>query len=429
MPNRARPAVIGLDFGTTNTVAALALGGTATLIPFHGPSGPDPVFRSALCFWEEANRIAVEAGPWAIAEYLACPEGSRFLQSFKTVAASPIFEHATIYERRYRFEDLGRIFLDKLAAHSEAALAGRADRAIIGRPVAFAGHSPDEALARQRYDSMFARLGTEVHYVYEPLGAAFSFASATSEPATILVADFGGGTSDFSLVRIEAPGAASRCVPLAHSGVGIAGDRFDSRILDNLVLPLLGKGGLYRSFDKLLEIPGGWFADFSDWSSLALLRNRKTLAELDRLRKAACDPLPIERMIAIVEQELGYQLYEAVGRVKRDLSTAPVSRFRFQGGGLAIEAEVTRAQFEQWIAPDVERIEEAVEQVLAAGGLAPEAVDRVFLTGGSSLIPRIRHLFETRFGQAKIAGGNELTSIAHGLALIGEEEDIAAWAS
>jgi hypothetical chaperone protein len=388
----------------------------------------DPVFRTALCFWEETAHVAVEAGPWAIAEYLSCPEGSRFLQSFKSVAASPIFEHATIYERRYRFEDLGRSFLAKLSDRSGGVLAKRTARLVVGRPVAFAGHAPDEALARDRYDRMFAELGTEVHYVYEPLGAAFSFASALRDPATVLVADFGGGTSDFSLVRIEAPGAPRRCVPLAHSGVGIAGDRFDSRILDNLVLPLLGKGGLYRSFDKLLEIPGGWFSDFADWSSLALLRNRKTLAALDALRRAACDPVPIERMIAIIEQELGYQLYEAVGRAKRDLSTRPISRFRFAGGGLSIEAEFTRAQFEQWIAPDVEQMEEAVERVLKSANLGPDQVDRVFLTGGTSLIPRIRRLFEERFGAAKIAGGNELTSIAHGLALIGEHADIDAWA-
>ncbi|NWM49725.1 Hsp70 family protein, partial [Escherichia coli] len=87
-----------------------------------------------------------------------------------------------------------------------------------------------------------------------------------------------------------APGAARRCTPLAHAGVGIAGDRFDQRIVEHLILPLLGKGGSYRSFDKVLDIPAGWFADFSDWSRLALMRNRRTLAELEKLRRAALDP-------------------------------------------------------------------------------------------------------------------------------------------
>jgi hypothetical chaperone protein len=429
VPKLPPRAALGLDFGTTNSVAALARDGVSQLVPLLAPGGPDPVFRSALCFWEDDARVAVEAGPWAIAEYLEYPEGSRFIQSFKTVAASSSFEHAAIFERRYRFEDLGRVFIEKMAQRSGGALDGEARRVVVGRPVVYAGHRPDEDLARRRYDAVFGRLGAEVHYVYEPMGAAFSFAAGLTEPATVLVADFGGGTSDFSVARIAAPGSARRCLPLGHAGVGIAGDRFDHRILDNLVMPLLGKGGFYRSFDKVLEIPGGYFSDLSDWSRLALMRNRKTLAELDKLRRAAVDPKPVERMVAIVAQELGYRLYEAVAQVKRDLSSAPSARFEFEGAGLSIDAEVTRGAFERWISPDIARIEEAVARALSRAGIGADEVDRVFLTGGTSLIPRIRELFEDLFGPGRIASGNELTSIAHGLALIGQEEDMAPWAA
>jgi hypothetical chaperone protein len=231
------------------------------------------------------------------------------------------------------------------------------------------------------------------------------------------------------VARIAAPGAPKRCLPLGHAGVGIAGDRFDQRILDNLVMPLLGKGGFYRSFEKVLEIPGGYFSDFADWSRLAFMRNRKTLAELEKLRRAALDPQPIEMMIAIVEGELGYRLYDAVGQVKRALSSAQVARFQFDGGGLVIAADVTREQFEAWISADVERIAGTVDAALISAGLPADAIDRVFLTGGSSMIPRIRRLFEDRFGPERIASGNELTSIAHGLALMGEQADLASWAT
>ena len=425
------PFTLGLDFGTTNSVAAIARGGVCDLLPLEAPDGPDAAFRSALCFWEDdtvKGGIAAEAGPWAIAEYLEYPQGSRFLQSFKSVAANPTFEHATIFDRRYRFEDLGQTFLDKMAARSNGMLE-RASRIVVGRPVEYAGHRPDAALARQRYDLMFGKLGAEVHYVYEPLGAAFSYASRISDPATILVADFGGGTSDFSVVRIEAPGAARRCVPLGHAGVGIAGDRFDARIVEQLVMPLLGEGGSYRSFDKILEIPRGYFADFADWSRLALMRNRRTIAELEKLRKSALDPDAIGRMIAVIEEELGFPLHEAVGRVKRDLSRNEHAHFHFQGGGLSIEADVTRAQFETWIAPDIARIETAVDHVLEMSATTAATIDRVFLTGGSSLTPRVRRMFTERFGDDRIASGGELTSIAHGLALIGEQDDLAAWAA
>ncbi|VWX47177.1 Hsp70 family protein [Novosphingobium sp. 9U] len=421
---------VGLDFGTTNSVAAFAPAGEAPrLLPLEGPDGPTDLFRSALCFWHDDDArggVAVEAGPAAIHEYLEFPTDSRFLQSFKSVAASASFDTASVFNRRYRFEELGRLFLDKLAAHAGGTL-DRIERLVIGRPVHFAGARPDEVLARQRYDAMFSGFAGEIHYVYEPLAAAFSYAARLDDPATVLVADFGGGTSDFSVVRVEAPGAAQRCVPLGHAGVGVAGDRFDQRIVDKLVLPHLGKGGKYRSFDKVLDISPGYFADFSDWSKLGLMRNRRTLDELERLRRSAVEPDAIGRMIAMIENELGFPLYEAVGRLKRELSGAPSATFRFTGGGVVIEQEVARQQFEGWIADDVKAMSDAVTRALERASVAEADIDRVFLTGGTSLVPAVRAVFTGRFGDERIASGGEMTSIAHGLALIAQQDDPSAW--
>jgi hypothetical chaperone protein len=423
---------IGLDFGTTNSVVArVGADGQPHLIEFAAPGETSAVFRSALCFYEDDGArggLACEAGPWAIAEYLEFPQGSRFLQSFKSVAASATFEHASIFDKRMRFEELGRLFLAKLASHTGGALAKPPQRVVVGRPVHYAGGRPDEALARQRYDAMFAGFGGEIHYVYEPLGAAFSYAARVEDAATILVADFGGGTSDFSVVRVAPPGAPKRCTPLGHAGIGIAGDQFDSRIVDKLVLPILGFGGLYRSFDKQLEIPRGYFADFNDWSRLALMRNRRTLEELRKLQKNALDPEAIGRMIAIIDQEQGYRLYDAVGQLKRALSQVEQAEFHFDGEGVKIDATVTRAQFEGWIADDLARMAATVDRALAQAGVDEAGIDRVFLTGGTSLIPAVRALFTQRFGEDRIASGGELTSIANGLALIGQEDDVAAWA-
>jgi hypothetical chaperone protein len=429
----AAASALGLDFGTTNSVVALADGkGGTRLVEFGDDGGRDAVFRSALCFWEEErgwNGIAHEAGPWAIDEYLQSPLDSRFIQSFKSVAASPLFERAMIFNKPFRFEDMGRLFLQRLVAHAGGALDALPPRIVVGRPVEYAGARADPALARQRYDAMLEAFGTEIYYVHEPLGAAHSYASRLTEPATILVADFGGGTTDFSIVRVAEPGAERRCVPLASSGIGIAGDRFDYRIVDRLVLPLLGKGSNYRSFDKLLEIPGGYFADFGDWSRLAMMRNRRTLDEIRRLQRDAERPELIARMIALIEHEQGFPLYDAVGKLKRALSGSDHAEFHFVGGGIEIGAEVRRADFEKWIADDLSRIEAAMDQALMRAGIAPGDIDRVFLTGGSSLIPVIRALFDRRFGSERIATGGELTSIAHGLALIGEESDPAEWAA
>ncbi|CAN5366090.1 Hsp70 family protein [soil metagenome] len=422
---------LGLDFGTTNSVVALGDGeGDSHLVTFVGKEATGEVFRSALCFWEEErgwNGVAYDAGPWAIAEYLQSPLDSRFVQSFKSVAASPLFERAQIFGRNFRFEDFGRLFLQKLVAHSGGALATRPDRVIVGRPVEYAGARPDPELARKRYDLMLEGFGVDLHYVYEPLGAAFSYASRLTEPATVLVADFGGGTTDFSVVRVAEPGAKRRCIPLSSSGVGIAGDRFDRRIMDRLVLPLLGKGTPYRSFGKELEIPGGYFVDFSDWSRLALMRNRRTLDELRKLQRHSLDPEPLGRMIALIEHEQGFPLYDAIGTLKRNLSQAEEAQLDFTGGGVDISAHVLRTDFEQWIADDLRLIETAMDSALTRAGITADQIDRVFLTAGSSLIPAIRSLFHRRFSTYRIATGGELTSIAHGLALIGNEPSLTEW--
>lgn len=432
MNNKPQPKALGLDFGTTNTVAALATGGgDSQLVQFGTGASSSAVFRSALCFWEEERAwqgIAHEAGPWAIEEYLQSPLDCRFIQSFKSVAASPLFERAMIYNRPHRFEDLGRTFLKHLVLHADGALDAPPARVIVGRPVEYAGARADAQLARQRYDLMFEALGTQLLYVYEPLGAAHSYATRLDKPATILVADFGGGTTDFSVVTIAEPGAARRCVPLASAGIAIAGDQFDYRIVDRLVLPLLGKGSQYRSFGKILDIPGGHFSDFGNWSRLAMMRNRRTLDELRRLQRDALFPDKIDRMIALIENEQGFALYDAVGKLKRALSQGETARFSFTGGGVAIEAEVHRSQFEQWIAADLLRIEAAMDQAVEKAGMTTGAIDRIFLTGGSSLIPAIRALFDRRFGAERIATGDELTSIAHGLALIGMDDDPDQWA-
>ena len=159
------------------------------------------------------------------------------------------------------------------------------------------------------------------------------------------------------------------------------------------------------------------------------MRNRRTLEELRRLQRNAVDPAAIERLITLIENEQGYPLYAAVGQLKRALSNETSAQFQFNGGGLEIAVEVERAAFEEWIAPDLSRIEQALDHALTRAGIAAEQIDRVFLTGGSSLIPAVRRLFDRRFGTDRIASGGELTSIAHGLARIGALPEPARWAA
>jgi len=427
-----RPTVVGVDFGTTNTVVATGGGAErARLVAFDTPSGPAPTFRSTLSFNADPAELTgreVNAGPWAIEAYLDDPDGTRFIQSFKSYAASPLFSETRVLGRRYSFEDLLSTFLLRLRDSGGAPLAAEGGRVIVGRPVRFVGAAPDPALALGRYQTAFARLGFEdILYVHEPVAAAFFFARRLDEDATVLVADFGGGTSDFSIIRFTRRAGTLTSHPLGQSGVGVAGDAFDVRIIDHLVSPVLGKGSSYRDFDNILAVPSRYYASFARWDQLALMQGSRDMREIRGLVRKSLEPEKLERLIALIEGNHGYPLYQAVSRLKEALSRDTAARFSFDAGDIAIAQTVERAEFEGWIAPELAAIQGAVDAALSDADLGPDQIDRVFLTGGSSFVPAVRGIFSTRFGEAKIAAGSELESIASGLALIGCEPDLERW--
>jgi len=336
-------ATIGIDFGTTNTVVSMTHGdGPATLVKFPTAGGDIFAFRSALSFHAlmgaggRPNTLVTEAGPWAIEAYVEDPLETRFIQSFKTFAASAAFTETKILNKRYLFEDLLSDFLLKLQGHGGAAMENLPARVIVGRPVTFAGGNPDEALALARYEAGFKRLGfTDIRYAYEPVGAAFFFARQLKQDATVLVADFGGGTSDFSIVRFEREGGKLRSTALARSGVGVAGDAFDYRIIDQLVSPELGKGSLYKAFDNRLPIPQRYYTAFARWDQLALLRASKDMRDIRALERTAVEPEKIARLIEVLDDNHGYALYRSVSALKEALSSQDEARFRFEAPAAA----------------------------------------------------------------------------------------------
>jgi hypothetical chaperone protein len=426
----ASATVLGLDFGTTNTVGALSPDGAPIL--FRDAAEDGEIFRSALCFWEEhVGNVwlsKAEAGPAAIEAFLELHEACRFLQSIKTFAGSAAFRDTRINGRLFNFQDLMATFLSLFARHARLGEDHRPGRIVVGRPVAFAGASPDAALAEARYRAALGVLGgRELHFVYEPVAAAYFFAQRLERDATVLVGDFGGGTSDFSLVRFARVGGRLTTEPLGHSGVGVAGDTFDQRIIQHVVAPHLGKGSTYRSFGKVLEVPGGFYVDLARWNQLALMRSEKTLRDIRAIAHTALQPELLERLIAFIEGEEGYPLYRAVSGLKIALSSQDEAALEFRAGSATIRETVRRADFETWIADDLAKIDRAVDVALVEAKLPASDVDRVFLTGGSSRVPAVQSLFRERFASSLIQGGDELVSIARGLALIGASQDLPQW--
>lgn len=431
---------IGIDFGTTNSVIAMADDAGQV----HAMSWPSclasaplqeqtSTYRTALAFRTKTTdglrTIQSCGGPQAIAWALDPTDNQRFVQSIKTHLGSHAFKETRIFGRKQTLEQIIGLFLHHLV--SEGVLSDGAkfpsDVSIAaGRPVVFAGDRPDEALAVSRLQNAYTNAGLpSPELVYEPLGAAYWYARDLKHQQTVLVADFGGGTSDFSVMRFDRKNGRLTAESLAHDGVGIAGDTFDYRIIDNVVSPKLGKNARYRSFQKMLPVPQHFFAAFSRWHQLSWLKGSKTLSDLDDITDSADEPEKLIALRCIIDNDLGLELYTAITAAKMQLSTSPTADFTFDRLGVTMKARIQRSDFERWIAGDISEINAAMDRAIHSAGLDDHAIDAVFLTGGTSYVPAVKSLFATRFGPEKIHIGNAFQSVASGLALVARDRAAA----
>lgn len=425
---------LGIDFGTTNSSMALATGNSQVqLASFPARTGETPSFRSVL-YLERSKKISgVQrthswTGPAAIEHYLEADDKGRLIQSLKSYLSSRTLTGTEVFGRRYTIEQLISRMLADLREHAERQFNTPIRYAMVGRPVRFVGAETedDDAYAVERLREAFTLAGFEsVDFEMEPVAAAYTYESTLDHDELILIGDFGGGTSDFSLLQVgpgvRRRGRTSRDL-LGNSGVGLAGDAFDARIVRKLVSPALGSESYARSLNKILPAVPAWiYANLERWHYLSFLRTRNVIEILKSAHKRALEPEKIEALITLVDEDLGYHLHQAVQRVKLELSQSTNAEFHFRDGSMDLRISVTRSDFEAWIKEELQAIEVCVDSLLRTSGVAPHEVDRVFLTGGSSFVPAVRRIFATRFGENRVRSGNEFTSVAHGLALRAEE--------
>ncbi|MBS1119752.1 MAG: hypothetical protein H6Q90_1980 [Deltaproteobacteria bacterium] len=395
---------VGIDFGTTNSAVAIASDdGNVRLVPLAGATH----WRTVLYF-EPGGRLS--AGAPAIARYLETAGEGRLIQSIKSHLASAAFSKTYIFGRRWQLEDMIAAYLRQLRAAAAPVELG--NRCVIGRPVRYWGadDAEDDERALGRMRSALATAGfDEVVFEYEPVGAAARYAARLDHEELIVVADFGGGTTDFTVVRVPSGQV------LATAGIGISGDAFDARVIDALVAPALGRGTRYR--DELggeAPVPAWLYGHLRRWHYLSFLREESTIRLLERVAYGALDRPKFERLIRIVDEDLGLVLHRSVEGAKVRLSTRPEDRLALDE--IELDLPVTRAGFDDWIADDLSSIDRVLDRVLAEAGVSAGDVDRVFATGGSSLVPAVRARLVARFGIDKLVGGEELTSVAWGLA-------------
>jgi hypothetical chaperone protein len=394
---------VGIDFGTTNSAIAIADDrGEVQLVPLAGA----PHWRTVLYF-EPGGGLT--AGAPAIARYLETEGEGRLIQSIKSHLASAAFSRTAIFGRRWQINDMIAAYLRQVRAAAPVDL-GR--RAVVGRPVRYWGaESPDDdARAVARMQDALAKAGfDDVVFEYEPVGAAARYAARLDREEQIVVADFGGGTTDFTVIRVPSG------TVLATGGIGVSGDAFDARVIDAIVAPALGRGTRYR--DEMggeAPVPAWLYGHLRRWHYLSFLRDEATLRLLDRVVHGALEPARLGRLVRVVEDDLGLVLHRAVEGAKVRLSASDADRVALDA--IDLDLPILRTGFEDWIGADLAAIDQVLDGVLARAGLAERDIDRVFATGGTSLVPAVRARLAARFGGAKLVGGDELTSVAWGLA-------------
>jgi hypothetical chaperone protein len=394
---------VGIDFGTTTSAVAIADdAGGVQLVPLAGA----PHWRTVLYF-EPGGGLT--AGTPAIARYLETEGEGRLVQSIKSHLASAAFSRTTVFGRRWQLDDMIAAFVRQIRVAAPFELGGRA---VVGRPVRYWGAdtAEDDARAVTRMRDALGKAGfDEVVFEYEPVGAAARYAARLDHDELIVVADFGGGTTDFSVVRVPAGEV------LATGGIGLSGDAFDARVIDAIVAPALGRGTRYR--DEMggeAPVPAWLYGHLRRWHYLSFLKEESTLRLLDRVAQGAVEPARIERLIRVVEDDLGLVLHRAVEGAKVRLSSRDDDRVTLDA--IDLDLPITRAGFEGWLAEDLAVIAGVLDDVMARAGVAADQIDRVFATGGTSLVPAVRGWLAGRFGADKLVGGEELTSVAWGLA-------------
>lgn len=404
----------GLDFGTSNSAIGVVHDNAATLAPIEADSTLIP----SAVFFDYETKGRVLFGNEAVAAYIGQTEG-RLMRALKIILGSPLIEEETVLGgRKVPLTQVVEVFVRHLK-HKAEAFAGQEIGVVVhGRPVRFV--DDDEAAdtrAQSVLETVARRVGfRDVAFVYEPIAAAHHYEQTIEGEELVLVADIGGGTSDFSVIRLDPQhrGRADRSQDvLATAGVRIGGTDFDSVLNLAAVMPLLGLGT--QLVTKDLPMPNALYHELATWATINFAYTYKNEREVADLLALAGEPEKVERLLAVVQRRLGHHLAFAVEDAKIALSADETAAMplSFLEAGLAVTA--TRAEFDHAIAAGVERLYRTARDCIASAGLRPEAIDTIFLTGGSSRVPAVRTAIGRAAPSARLAGGSDLLSVAMGL--------------
>jgi hypothetical chaperone protein len=418
LPKNAVPATIdgmhctcAIDFGTSNSVVAVA---------HEGGLGVEVIASEPSCILitDDGASQKLYVGDDAIANYRGSADGTRFVKSMKSLLSDPGFESTRVFGRTYTAAHLVRPVLRHLKERAEARTGQEITRVVLGRPVHFSARWENDALAEKRLREAAVLAGfTDITFQLEPIAAGWSFASRLRDERMVLVADLGGGTADFCLIRFLPD---KRHEVLAVGGARIGGDDFDGRIMWNRLVALFGHGSRFESWGRMLDVPVHVFVALCRWDRIPFLKESRTWSDLLYILQGSTDTPAIRRLLSLIRNDLGFPLYRAIAAAKHELSRAASAAIVMDRDEVTIAETLTRPDFESMIHADIEQMSVTASETIASAGLAPEDVDVCFMTGGCSLVPAVAARFRALLpGERLSTEGDAFTSVVAGLALYG----------
>ena len=406
----------GMDFGTSNSTFAVKGGNApAQLLPLEDGR---PTIPSAIFFSFEAD--ATFFGRRAVNEYVTGADG-RLMRSIKSVLGTALFADTTRVKREaLAFSDILGFFIAELKRRAEASLGAGIEAIVCGRPVRFVDDDDGaDALAQRQLEAAVRAQGyRHVEFQFEPIAAALDYEQQVTREELALVADIGGGTSDFTVIRVSPQRARAtdrKADILATAGVHVGGTDFDRLLSLKKIMPLLGYGT--ETADGKRPLPSAPYYDLATWHRINRLYNAKAIAELRSTVREARFPELASMMLAVVEDRQGHRLAGRVEETKIALSEAAQTEFRFATRDVALAEAVSQRELEQAIAGATNAIATTVQRTLQAAGVEGGDINTLIVTGGSTRVPAVAKALRGLFPEARAVETDAFGSVGLGLAL------------
>lgn len=411
----------GIDFGTTNSALAIYDEDKKEIVSTI-------IIPSLIYFPEEvdiSNDKKYVIGESAISAYLRDDMKGRFIKSIKQILSRSSFTETRIQNKRYNASDLVSLILIELKERADQIIGQACKKAVIGRPVFFDDDDTQkDTLAQTRLNKAAQMAGfTEVRFQFEPIGAAFAYEKTLTKKENVLVADLGGGTTDFTYLVLDPSQIGSKNRKndmMATGGIYIGGDSFDSAFMWERGTPHFGKNTLYEATPgKVLNVPKSLFANICSWDKMNFFNGLRIKKDMEDYYYYSKQDKNFKNLITLVDNNLGYSLFQAIEKTKISLSSQDAAPFQYSNMEIEIDENVSVADYQNIIDKDIKRITDYLELFMQKNNINSKDIDSLFLTGGTSMVVAVQNLFKTKFPHLTLNAGDNFKSVAKGLAYSG----------